>query len=866
MKRRDISHLKSDQVGELEQRGTNLAFQASIEGSVLLENNGVLPLAPSPVALYGYGARMTMVRGIGSGDIAYRYVVNIEQGIENAGFTVTSKTWLDEFDRQYAQYRADLYEDLERESAATGIDNVHVLYTRPHTLPASQPVTNENIAESATDTAIYVLSRKEGEGRDNSHSRGGYLPSEEEISQLKKLREGYKKLILLLNIGSPIDMQEISAIGPDAVLVIFQGGAEIGNAVGQMLCGKQSPSGKLTSTWAKDYWDYPNSKEFGENDGDIENELYREGIYMGYRYFDTFDVEPLYPFGYGKTYTDFAIEPQGLTRSGSSVTVTAKITNIGDCSGKEVAQLYVSAPVKTLHQPYQKLCAFAKTRLLAPGEAGILHLTFRMEDITSFSVEQAAYLLEAGDYVLRLGNSSRNHHICGTVRLTGDRITRKVRHLFERPIIFEERTSPKRDISDLEFAQRNAAPVVIIEPDDIPAEGIKVYSGDPINYFGGKIDPASVNKGNGENVFLHVPENISLTQVKNREYTLEELIASMDEEELIHLVAGEQRTNPQFKATFISTNVPGAAGETTSYFIENHPEREIPYTILADGPAGLRLIPRIQADADGKILPLDPLLTYEGGDFVEGNGGYMDGYENYYQYVTGLPISTQLASTWNTDLLYQIGHVVGGEMERYDVDLWLAPGLNLHRNPLCGRNFEYFSEDPFVSAAVSIAITNGVQAHPGRGTTIKHFAANNQEAGRISHNSVVSERTMREVYLKGFELTVKYSDPFAIMTSLNCVDGPHGTNNKDLATYVARDEWGYQGVIMTDWHTTTRGATTAGCINAGDDLIMPGSSGDWERLKTALHNLSGTGESFTLGALQKCAMHVLQYILRTERI
>ena len=217
--------------------------------------------------------------------------------------------------------------------------------------------------------------------------------------------------------------------------------------------------------------------------------------------------------------------------------------------------------------------------------------------------------------------------------------------------------------------------------------------------------------------------------------------------------------------------------------------------MLADGPAGLRLIPHIQADAQGEPLPLDPLLTYEGGDFVTGNGGYIEGCEDYYQYVTGLPISTQLASTWNTDLLYQIGSVVGGEMERYDVDLWLAPGLNLHRNPLCGRNFEYFSEDPIVSAAVSIAITKGVQAHPGRGTTIKHLAANNQEAARTSHNSVVSERTMRELYLKGFELTVKYADPFAIMTSLNCVNGPHGTNSKDLATYVVRDEWSYRGVV-----------------------------------------------------------------------
>ena len=341
MKKSDITCLRSSEIGELERTGTALAFQASVEGSVLLENNGILPLHTQPIALYGYGARMTMVRGIGSGDIAYRYVINIEEGLENAGFTITSKKWLDEFDR---------------------------LYTRPHTLPSSQPITDEDIADSKTDTAVYVLSRKEGEGRDNSYIKKEYIPSDEELDQLKKLRAGYKNLILLLNVGSPIETREILEISPDAVLLIFQGGAEIGNAVAQMLCGKQSPSGKLTSTWAKDYWDYPNSKEFGENDGDVENELYREGLYMGYRYFDTFDVTPLYPFGYGKSYTTFSIESQGVMLEGSSVDVTVKISNVGTFPGKEVAQLYLSAPGKELHQPYQALCAFAKTRLLAPGE------------------------------------------------------------------------------------------------------------------------------------------------------------------------------------------------------------------------------------------------------------------------------------------------------------------------------------------------------------------------------------------------------------------------------------------------------------------------------------------------------------------
>lgn len=869
MKNRDLSHLKSSEPGDLEQRGTALAAQASAEGSILLENNGLLPVAPQPVALFGYGARLTMVRGIGSGDITYRYTVNIEQGLENNGFTITSKEWLDNFDRLYTDYRRDLLADVAKESAETGVDDVHVLYNRPHILPDSQDITDRDIETANTDLAIYVISRKEGEGRDNRYMKGEYMPSDQEIAQLKKLREGFKKLVLILNTGTPIEMKEILKVGPDAVLEVFQGGAEIGNVVAGLLCGKHNPSGKTTSTWAKDYFDYSNSREFGENGGDPKNKYYREGVYMGYRYFDSFGVEPQYPFGYGLSYTTFSIEDKGVYRSGSAITVKAQVTNTGTYAGKEVLQLYVSSPDGQLDKPYQQLCAYVKTRLLEPGASEQVKLTFRLEDITSFSTEKSAYVLEAGNYVLRLGTSSRSTHICGIVKLTGERITRKVNRLFAGAAVFEELKAPKWEADAFELAERSAAPLLLVEPDEIPADGAIIYSGSPANFFGGKIDPQTVNKGNGENIFLHVPESISLTQVKNGEYTLEEMVASMDAEELMRLVMGEEFYAPPFvECKNGSLHVPGAAGETTNYFVKTRPEREIPYTVTADGPAGLRLINRIQADEEGNISIVNPLLSWEGGEFAAGRTGYREDLENYYQYVTGLPISVQLASTWNPELLYDIGRIVGAEMVRYDIDLWLAPGLNLHRNPICGRNFEYFSEDPFVSAQTSIAITKGVQANPGRGTTIKHLAANNQESNRTSHNSNVSERTMRELYLKGFELTVKYSDPLAIMTSLNCVNGPHGTNSRELATYVVRDEWKYRGLVTTDWSTTSpaRGASTTGCINAGDDIIMPGSERDMEKMREALYNLSGSGDVITLGALQRCAMGVLRYILRTSRV
>lgn len=868
MKKRDLSHLSSAEPGRWERLGTKLALQAGTEGAVLLENNGALPLSPCRIGLYGHGARHTVVSGIGSGDIHYRSFVTVEQGLLDHGFTISSTEWLDEYDRQYADGRRQLLDQVERRSRETGIDSLHCFYDRPHILPDSQSIDAARAEADGADAAIYVLSRKEGEGCDNRYVKGEYLPSDRELEQLRTLRGAYSTLILLLNTGSPIEMEAILKIGPDAVLDIFQGGALIGTGAARLICGLECPSGRLTSTWARDYWDHPNSREFGDNDGDTRFEVYREGQLMGYRWFDTFGTEPRYPFGYGLSYTGFDIKCAGIERQGSEISVKAMVRNTGERAGKEVVQLYAAEPGRELPQPRQKLWAYAKTPRLAPGESCLVKLRVRLEDMAAFSPAKRAYLLEAGDYVLFLGSSSRKNRVCGVLRLTGERITRRVDLLFGMPVQFDETEAPERVYTASQWAEIAAAEICTVEPEDIPAEGRAVYPGPAPDYLGVAVEPGRVNLGAGEQIRLDVPGDVSLAQVKKGERSLQELIASMDEEELIQLVTGQEHIDPRYLMHSLSTHVPGAAGESTNYFLRHRPEREIPYTVLADGPAGLRLVHEIQTDENGDVVYLDPLLSYEGGEFVRGDGGYVPGRDTFYQYVTALPVSVQLASTWNSELLYEIGRVIGGEMERYDVDLWLAPGINLHRNPLCGRNFEYFSEDPVVSAVTAIALIRGVQSHPGRGAAVKHMAANNQEAARTSHCSVVSERCMRELYLKAFELVIKYSDPFAVMTSLNCVNGPHGTNSKALATDILRGEWHYDGLVVTDWNTTTpaRGASTTGCINAGDALIMPGSEDDHRRLRAALHNMSEEGERVTLGQLQRCAMDVLRYILRTGRV
>lgn len=882
---RNLDLLRSRDIGELEKKGYELAYEASTEGMVLLENNGVLPLAPGKAALFGYGARHTMVRGIGSGDITLRYETSVEQGLINAGFTITTRRWLDRFDTLYQDYRIRLRQELNEESAKTGIDELHLYYARDHILPIDAVVTADDLPEECGEeaAAIYVLTRKEGEGIDNRFAKGEYLPKDSELEALRLLRDHFGKLILLLNIGSAIDMQEILKIGPDAVLLMYQGSAEIGNAAAAVLTGAVTPSGKLPDSWALDYFDLPNSAEFGINDGSIGDELYKEGLYIGYRYFDSFRKKPLYPFGYGLSYTSFSYQLIDLTAEGSEVRADVLITNTGSYNGKAVCQLYVSLPAKRLDQPVKQLAGYEKTSLLTPGASEMLTVSFRMEDMASFSPDRSAYLLEEGSYLIWIGDCSSIHAVSGSVgsqqgtdlvgyvTLERETVLRETRHLFKpsRQLSVMASSAVKPD----SYKDLSGCRHITISPEDLPAFRKVSYSREPVDL--------SI-------LYPDAPQDLTLEDVREGRCTLEELVSTFSDEELIHLVVGEFYRHPRYKMSSVSTHVTGACGETTNYFLseraakDGRPYRKIPFTIMADGPAGLRLVPHFQADQEGRVRMIDPVVNYENGDFSPdpGYAGPGEGYEDFYQYVTGLPIGVQLASTWNKELLYALGDQAGAEMERYGVDTLLAPGINLHRNPLCGRNFEYYAEDPVLTALTAVAFIQGVEHHPGKQTCIKHFAASNQESGRYSHNAVVDERTMRDLYLKAFELVIKYADPGTVMTALNCVNGHHATNHVELATYVLRDEWGYEGMVMTDWNTSSlqRGASTIGCVNAGDDLIMPGSDLDYNRLRQALGiEVPGTEDlnvptsrgyddcgKLTRAALMRNGVRVLKYILRSQ--
>lgn len=851
-----MSKLHATQNPDITQREMeHMALSRGLAGEcvVLLENDGTLPLRnPCKLALYGSGARRTVRGGTGSGDVNTRCDVNIEQGLEHAGFRISTKSWLDRQDAKHSQAKKEYVEWLSAYAGEHDMTELFVTFSHPFQVVAPVGITGTDVAASDTDTAVYVISRSSGEGSDRFDKRGDYLLYEEEKEQLAQLGKAYAKLIVVLNIGGVIDMSEIKATaGIGAVLLMGQLGNTGGDALADVLLGKVNPSGKLTDTWAKRYGDYPSSKSFSHNDGNVDDEYYTEGIYVGYRYFDTFGVEPAYPFGYGKSYTDFAITPGAVKVEDGDVKLSVTVQNTGAAyAGKEVVQVYASAPAGKLPKPYQELVAFAKTKDLAPGESETLAISFPVRNMASYSETCAAWVLEAGEYVIRAGSSSRDTRLAAVLTLAETAKTEILKNLFADADPVREIDPPAAKASAVEAD----LPRVPIDPAGIASEKV-VYQGER--------KPFATDKTG----------TLTAADVKAGRCSLEELVSQLSVEELASFCVGTLRAGEGSPLIISASHaVPGAAGDTSSIAKAS---RGIKNMILADGPAGLRLQPIFKTDKEGRLLPGGSVL----GDIAEPfDPRYTDeNSDTYYQYCTAIPVGWALAQSWNTALLEKIGSMIGAEMEEFGVDLWLAPALNIHRNPLCGRNFEYYSEDPLVSGKAAAAITRGVQSHPGKGATIKHLAANNQEDNRYFTNSHIGERAIREIYLKGFEIAVKESQPLSMMTSYNLLNGTHTANHHDLIQAVARDEWGFQGFVMTDWFTSQNApgltgnskgiypiSASTGCIHAGNDVQMPGCRLNVDDIVRAVR----TGEEIdgyriTLADLQFNAANVIRVALAT---
>ena len=763
--------------------------QSLAECTVLLKNGGDFPLdAPCQIAAYGSGVRKTIKGGTGSGEVNSRYFINVEQGLREAGFTITTKQWLDDYDATYVEAKKAFRTRMKAEAKAHKT-NV-VMYAMGKAMPEPE---YELPLDGEGDVAIYVLSRISGEGNDRDPVGGDIKLSATEKRDILALNEKYAKFMLVINAGGAVDLSEISEV--KNILVLSQLGVETGAALADILLGKQNPSGKLATTWSA-WEDYFPMEDFGDHN----DTRYREGIYVGYRYFDSVGKKALFPFGYGLSYTTFSITEIAVSQLADKITVAATVTNTGKFPGKEVVQVYVSCPEGKLDKPYQDLAGFVKTPLLAPGETQQVSVSFSMKELASYDEESAAWILEKGNYVIRVGNSSVNTEVAAMAVLEESIKVLQVRNTCGKPDFADWK--PEQEIPT---AIDSTVPILVLNRDAL-AGGSVVY---------------------------------------DRDYSVDEAVEKLTDEQLAYAGIGEFSGSLSVIGQ-ASSQVAGAAGESTSK------APGIPTMVMADGPAGVRVCQQFYRDEKGAHAVGQGGLPESVAEFIPApvlwvmnlgaNKKLPKDAVIEYQYATAIPIGTALAQSWNLDLARVCGDIVGDEMARFGVHLWLAPALNIHRSIRCGRNFEYFSEDPYISGKMAAALTLGVQAHPGCGTTIKHYCANNQETNRYGNNSQVSERAMREIYLKGFGICVRDSQPKAVMTSYNLLNGTHTAERRDLSEDVLRCEFGFKGIIMTDWviglmtskqdiHPAVKPQKVAA---AGGDIFMPGCKADFKNMLKGL--------------------------------
>ena len=809
MKKFNIYGVSTPEESKREKEHKALAELAAAEGMVLLKNDGVLPLKTKTVALYGPGSRRTVKGGSGSGDVRERHSVTIEEGLKNAGFTFPTTLWMDRFEEKYQsdtkKWKQSVDDMIKGYSPIRTMDMFIKIGENPKPYPECTPIYEDELC-SDTDTAIYVLSRQAGEGSDRHIKAGDYLLSKVERESLEVLSKHYKNFILVLNCGSIIDLSVLDDIRIDAVILYSQAGMSGGNAFAKLILGESNFCGKLTDTWGYNYSDYPSADTFSHMNGDTENENYYEGIYVGYRYFTSFDVKPRFPFGFGLSYTEFDYKFISAKSNGAEITVNAEVSNKGKFDGKEILQLYISKPCDKYDCEKYALASFAKTGTLAPGEQQKLKLSFNICNYAVYDGNNEHFVLPKGDYALLLGDCIDNAMPVAKFNLSDDVITECAKSISSNKPDFEDITAPEyvseisENITELKVDLSSVEPVIH-----------KKHSND----FSDKIK-AKLN-------------NIS-------------------KEDKVSLCVGGGYSVRCFN------NVMGAAGRTCTKLLK----KGIPNIVMSDGPAGLNVVPYTAVGKEG-------FPRYPGGlpddwkwGWLEKSEGFLKRFKGKYQlyhYMTAWPNATMLAQSWNTDLIEKVGRAIGKEMLEIGVSVWLAPGFNIHRNPLCGRNFEYYSEDPLVSGKMAAAITNGIQGCDGVGVSIKHFCCNNQEDNRTGVSENLSQRALREIYLKGFRIAVNESKPWTVMSSYNKVNGEYVCNSKALLTGVLRDEWGFEGLVMSDWNATEQ-CSYAKAVNAGNDLIMPGT-------KQVKQKLLADGE-LDSEALNKSAARVLRMIFNSE--
>lgn len=783
---------------------------------VLLENNGALPIKPVKVALYGSGARKTCKGGTGSGDVNNRDNINVEQGLEACGFTVTTKDWLDDCDAEAVheeEIRDAKLREIGKKYSVFRFWDLRNELSVPIVFPKGREITENDVAGSATDTAVYVLARQAGEGTDRRNEKGEYYPTDKEINDLKFLVSHYKYTVLVINAGACIDMKELLATKPGAVVFMGQAGQAGGLALAKLMSGEYNFSGKLAATWPKDINLLPCADSYSYLDGNTDRELYKDGIYVGYRFYDAFGIEPQYPLGYGLSYTKFATDA-AASLNGSVITVKAVVKNVGGRVGKEVVQVYLGCPSGKIKREKKQLAAFVKTGDIAVGKSEEVSVSFGLTDFAAYDEDRSCFILEAGNYSVAVGTDPRCLTTVATVVLNKEYVTEQC-----KPVA---------------CAKNRVKEIVAPETEGKAPEG-KIFT-------------------LSDDAIVTIKHEYVKKQVK-----IMPGVESMSDKELACVCVGD----PALMSGGL-TDVVGACGQINKKVCAKygyHP------AVMADGPAGLRLSEKYALEPNGKIktegkLPKELVKAKKFFSLLDRIwSAKSKRAKDVYQYCTAWPTATVQAQTFSPSLVEEAGRAVAREMVRYGVKIWLAPGMNIQRHPLCGRNFEYYSEDPVLTATMARAITAGVQQDSRCAVTIKHYCCNNQEDNRMKSSSEINERALREIYLKAFKLTLRDADPKCVMSSYNKVNGTYVNSSRSLIADVLRSEFGFDGVVMTDWQSVAKDQADAGEVLAAEnDIIMAGDKYQTDQLFKAVS--SGRTER---KKLQESASRILSLCVQLDK-
>lgn len=788
-----------------------LIRESAVQGIVLLKNEeNMLPLRGSDsLSVFGRCQINYYKSGTGSGgSVHVPFSVNLLEGFENLK---KEGFKIPDLNHELIKIYTDWIKDHP-------FDSGNGEWASEPWCQVEMEVSDE-LAKSAAEKskkAIVLIGRTAGEDQDNRAEEGSFYLTKLERENLRRICAHFEQVCVVLNVSNIIDTSWMEADEFSghikALLYSWQGGMQGGQACADILCGKKSPGGKLADTIACKLEDYPSTKNFGS----AEDEVYEEDIFVGYRYFSTFAKEKVrFPFGFGLSYTTFRQEVKKYDFNKENLFLEVEVTNLGRLTGADVVQIYGEPPQGKLGKAARILCAFAKTKELEPCESETVRISFPIKNLASYddsgeSGNIYSYVLEEGVYSLYLGRDS----------LHGEKILSKNGRVADGSEFTVEKTM------SLEKLSQCCAP----QKEFFRFKAVGQKSGGEFELGSEKVPLSQENLG--EKIKANLPEELApssqkihFSDVVKNPALADEFVASLSDTELMTLVRGEGMMSRKVTAGLASA----FGGISRSLH-----DRGIPAVACSDGPSGIRM-------DNGKEASL-------------------------------VPIGTLLACTWNPALVEDLYEALAKEMISKNIDVLLGPGCNIHRSPLNGRNFEYYSEDPLLSGKMAAAMCRGL-ARSGAIGTVKHFALNNQESHRRTENSVVSERALREIYLRPFEIAVKEGNARAVMTAYNGVNGHKSASNYDLNTSILRKEWGFTGLVMTDWwaamNDCEKGGEASGrnmsyMIRARNDIYMvvvndtAESGGFGDNLPEALKD-----GSLTRAELQLCAKDIILFITET---